>query len=131
MKAQLSRVPSTKTWRAMRIEATIGAGIPDVELCDDLGAFHKVELKSQGSGAAVALRPSQVAYMARHGHASVWILVRKAGRGADCTIFLYHARQAADLAIKGLHLAPVLRLESPKTWAPIFEAIAERKGVDG
>ena len=128
MRTQLTRIPLTKTWQATRIEATIGAGIPDVELCDSDGLFHKIELKSQ-TGVAVALRPSQVAYMARHGHASVWALVRKAGRGSDCTIFLYHARQAVDLKTKGLATSPVLRLDSPKSWAAIFERI--KKGVDG
>lgn len=118
----------TKTWQATRIEAIIGAGIPDVELCDSDGLFHKIELKSQ-TGTSVALRPSQVAYMARHSHASVWCLIRKAGRGSDCTISLYHARQAVDIKTKGLATPPVLMLASPKTWAPIFERI--KKGVDG
>jgi hypothetical protein len=128
MRTQLARIPLTRTWQATRIEATIGAGLPDVELCDDEGLYHKVELKSQ-TGSAVALRPSQVAYMARHTHASVWVLIRKAGRGSDCTVFLYHARQAVDLKTNGLATPPVLKLDSPKTWAAIFERI--KKGVDG
>jgi hypothetical protein len=128
MRTQLMRIPLTKTWQATRIEATIGAGIPDVELCDSDGLYHKIELKSQ-TGASVALRPSQVAYMARHSHASVWVLIRKAGRGSEHAIFLYHARQAVDLKTKGLATPPVLMLASPKTWGPIFERI--KKGVDG
>jgi Holliday junction resolvase len=65
-----------KSWTTTRIETWATPGVPDVDICDERGLFHKVELKV-ADGNKVELRPHQVAYLTRHQHASVWILVKK------------------------------------------------------
>jgi hypothetical protein len=98
--------------------------VPDVDICDEHGLFHKVELKV-ADGNKVELRPHQVAYLTRHQHASVWILVRKGlTLKDDYELFLYHGRQAVDVRMDGLKTRPVLHLPSCDDWTPIFEMIA-------
>lgn len=98
-------------------------GVPDVDLCDEHGRFHKVELKSVASR-KVGLRPHQVAYMTRHQHASVWLLVRKPLTGEGHEVLLYHARQAVDVWAEGCDVRPVLRCPAPVDWDAILDTIA-------
>ena len=113
-----------KSWTTTRIETWATPGVPDVDICDERGLFHKVELKV-ADGNKVELRPHQVAYLTRHQHASVWILVRKGlTLKDDYELFLYHGRQAVDVRMDGLKTRPVLHLQSCDDWTPIFEMIA-------
>jgi hypothetical protein len=113
-----------KSWTTTRIETWATPGVPDVDICDERGLFHKVELKV-ADGNKVDLRPHQVAYLTRHQHASVWILVKKVlTLKDDYELFLYHGRQAVDVRMDGLKTRPVLHLPSCDDWTPIFETIA-------
>jgi hypothetical protein len=99
-------------------------GIPDVLLCDEQGRFHFVELKSTG-GNAVDLRPHQVAFMSRHAHASVWILVRKVRTETlPQRIYLYRAESSMDLKLHGLKVPPVFFVEGDPPWEDLFGLIA-------
>jgi hypothetical protein len=113
-----------KSWTTTRIETWATPGVPDVDICDERGLFHKVELKV-ADGNKVELRPHQVAYLTRHQHASVWILVKKGlTLKDDYELFLYHGRQAVDVRMDGLKTRPVLHLPGLDDWTPIFETIA-------
>jgi hypothetical protein len=113
-----------KSWTTTRIETWATPGVPDVDICDERGLFHKVELKV-ADGNKVDLRPHQVAYLTRHQHASVWILVKKVlTLKDDYELFLYHGRQAVDVRMDGLKTRPVLHLPGCDDWTPIFETIA-------
>ena len=80
-------------------------GLPDVMFCDEKGNFHLVELKFC-NGNKVGLRPHQVAFMTRHKHASVWIMVKhKKITEKDYRILLFKGEElfkknSFDLAIK-------------------------------
>ena len=107
-----------------RIENSVGAGIPDLLICDEQGTFHFVELKFL-TGNAVTLQPSQVAWHSRHQHSSTWILIKrqtKATEPAEC--LLYKACDAVDLKMDGLtSVEPVLRCTQPFAWDEIFNLI--------
>ena len=110
-----------------RIENSIGAGIPDVLLCDEQGTFHFVELKFLTSN-AVTLQPSQVAWLSRHSHASCWILIKKQTKPTEPSeCLLYPANAAVDLKMDGLEaVEPVFRCEQPFQWDVIFDLICPR-----
>ena len=107
-----------------RIENYIGAGIPDLMICDESGDFHLVELKYI-TGNAVTLRPSQVAWLSRHQHSSCWILIKrqtKATEPAEC--LLYPAAAAVDLKMDGIEkVEPLFRCQQPFHWDTIFDLI--------
>jgi hypothetical protein len=113
----------TRRWTATRVENWATPGFPDVDLCDELGRFHKVELKT-ASGQKVALRPHQVAYLSRHAHASVWILVQRGLTEGEDEIYLYHGRQAVDVAMDGLKTPPVVKITAADNWNTIFDTIS-------
>jgi|TARA_X000001388_G_C2193083_1_gene108343 hypothetical protein len=110
-----------------RIENSVGAGIPDLLICDERGLFHLVELKFL-TGNAVTLQPSQVAWHSRHKHSSTWILIKrqtKATEPSEC--FLYPAAAAIDLKMDGLNsVEPVFHCEQPFNWENIFDLICPR-----
>jgi len=86
-------------------------GVPDVLLCDEQGGFHFIELKATGNH-AVELRPHQVAWAARHSHASVWILIRKVETDkSPQRIYLYPGSASMDLRFEGLKLEPAFSCE--------------------
>jgi len=98
-------------------------GIPDVLLCDELGSFHFVELKST-AGNAVDLRPHQVAWLTNHAHASVWVLVKKLkSKTKDEQLFLYAGGDAMDLKMEGLKVEPLYHAEGAFDWEEIFSLI--------
>ena len=106
-----------------RIENSIGAGIPDVLLCDEQGTFHFVELKAT-AGNAVDLRPHQVAWLSTHKNASVWVLVKKLKtKNAPEQIFLFHGRDSMDLKLEGLKVEPVIHQKEKFDWEDIFRLI--------
>ena len=111
-----------------RIENYVGAGIPDLLICDDLGNFHFVELKFL-TGNAVTLQPSQVAWLSRHQHSSSWILIKrqtKPTEPAEC--LLYPANAAMDLKMEGItKTEPLFRCEQPFNWETIFGLICPTK----
>ena len=114
MKVGLAKNP--RSWKATRIETWAMPVIPDVLVCDDAGHFHFVELKAT-TGKAVDLRPHQVAWLTNHGHASVWVLVRKlAAKKKPQKIFLYHGRDAMDLKMEGLKVQPIYYAEGECDW---------------
>lgn len=78
-------------------------GVPDVVLCDESGKFHFIELKAT-AGNAVDLRPHQVAWLTNHGHASVWVMVKKRPtKNAPEQLFVYRGSGAVDLRMEGLN----------------------------
>ena len=71
-------------------------------MCDQLGAFHFVELKYTTTN-KVDLRPSQVAWLTRHGKGSCWVLVKKQPTPSDVAeIYLFKGSDAVDLKMDGL-----------------------------
>ena len=101
-------------------------GIPDVLLCDDAGHFHFIELKAT-TGKVVDLRPHQVAWLTKHSRASVWVLVRKlAAKTRPQKIYLYHGREAMDLKMSGLKVAPLYYAEGEFDWRAILGLISPR-----
>ena len=119
----MERSKRGKSWTATRIESWAVPGVPDVDVCDEHGRFHKIELKSTASD-KVGLRPHQVSYMTRHQHASCWILVRKTLTEGGHAVFLYHARQAVDVWAEGCKVRPILRLDSPVDYDVLFDTIS-------
>ena len=113
-----------KKWNLTRIENYIGAGIPDVLICDERGEFHLVELKFTTSN-RVELRPAQVAWLTKHQHGSCWILIKrqtKPTEPAEC--LLYPANAAVDLKMDGIEaVEPIFRCEQPFEWETIFGLI--------
>ena len=107
-----------------RIENWVGAGIPDLLICDEVGDFHLVELKYI-TGNAVTLRPSQVAWLSRHQHSSCWVLIKrqtKATEPSEC--LLYPATAAVDLKMEGIEkVEPLFRCQQPFHWDTVFDLI--------
>ena len=112
-----------KSWTTTRVETWATPGIPDIDICDEYGRFHKVELKVT-EGNKVELRPHQVSYLTRHKHASVWILVRKGLTKTNYELSLYRGEQAVDVCMDGLKTEPVLRLDTPENWDALWDTIA-------
>ena len=110
-----------------RIENSIGAGIPDVLLCDEQGTFHFVELKFLTSN-GVTLRPSQVAWLSRHHHSPTWILIKKQNKPTDDPeLFLYPASAAVDLKMDGLQsVEPIHHQIGKFNWDVILDLICPR-----
>ena len=118
---------SNRKFLLTRIENWVGAGIPDLMVCDEKGDFHFIELKFL-TGNTVTLQPSQVAWLSRHSHASCWILIKKQTKPtepAEC--FLYPANAAVDLKMDGLEaVEPIFRCEQPFQWETIFDLISPK-----
>ena len=100
----------------------MGAGIPDLLICDERGNFHFIELKYL-TGNAVTLQPSQVAWLTRHHHSSSWILIKRQTKPTEPTeCLLYPASAAVDLKMDGItKVEPLFRCEQPFHWDTIFE----------
>ena len=98
-------------------------GVPDLLLCDRIGRFHFIELKSI-TGKAVNLSPHQVSWQNKHDIASSWILVYKnATQTKPESFHLYHASQAVDLSFKGLAVKPVYSSNQKVDWTKLFKLI--------
>lgn len=112
---------STRKLSLTRIENWVGAGIPDIVICDETGSFHFVELK-YCTGNRVELRPAQVAWLTKHQHGSCWILIKrqtKPTEQAEC--LLYPASAAVDLKMYGItKVEPLFRCEQPFAWDTLF-----------
>ena len=110
-----------------RIENSVGAGIPDVLLCDEQGTFHFVELKFL-TGNAVTLQPSQVAWLSRHQHSPSWILIKKQSKpDVPPEMFLYPASAAVDLKMDGLQSVEAIHYqEHPFNWDLLFDLICPK-----
>ena len=112
---------STRKLSLTRIENWVGAGIPDIVICDEPGSFHFVELK-YCTGNRVELRPAQVAWLTKHQHGSCWILIKrqtKPTEPAEC--LLYPASAAVDLKMYGItKVEPLFRCEQPFAWDTLF-----------
>ena len=110
--------------KATRLETWAMPGVPDVVLLDEFGHFHFVELKAT-AGNAVDLRPHQVAWLTTHSHASVWVLVRKLQtKTKSQMIYLYHGKDAMDLKMEGLKVAPVYWSDGDFDWDKIMSLIS-------
>lgn len=118
---------SNRKFLLTRIENWVGAGIPDLMICDEKGDFHFVELKFLTSN-AVTLQPSQVAWLSRHSHASCWILIKKQTKPtepAEC--LLYPANAAVDLKMDGLEaVEPIHHQKGKFNWDVVFDLICPR-----
>lgn len=110
-----------------RIENSVGAGIPDLLICDEQGTFHFVELKFLTSN-GVTLQPSQVAWLSRHHHSPTWILIKKQNKPTDDPeLFLYPARAAVDLKMDGLQAVEPIHHQIGKfNWDMILDLICPR-----
>lgn len=110
-----------------RLETWAMPGVPDVVMADEFGRFHFIELKAT-AGRAVDLRPHQVAWLSNHGHASVWVLVKKhKTKNEPEQMYLYHGRDAVDLKMEGLKRDPYHHVTGQVDWNEIFELIAPTK----
>lgn len=92
-----------------RIENRVNLGVSDM-LIGAGDRFACVELKAVTRGLKVALRPHQVAFLARHGVQGrpCFVLVHVAGlKDVPARVFLYRGEQAMDLVEHGLRLPPV------------------------
>tara|TARA_Y100001973_G_C5180250_1_gene324425 strand:+ start:249 stop:560 length:312 start_codon:yes stop_codon:yes gene_type:complete len=99
-------------------------GVPDVVLQDDKGRFHFVELKATGSN-AVDLRPHQVSWLTKHGHGSVWILVKQqTSKMPKAKLYLFGGTDAVNLKMEGLtSVESYAEQESPFDWEEILHLI--------
>ena len=106
-----------------RIETSAAPGVPDVMLCDERGHFHLIELKCTAAN-AVRLSPHQISFLIRHGHASVWIAVKRDGSRGK-TLFLFSGSDAIDVAERGIEgAAPRGEFPFPVLWNAVFDVIA-------
>ena len=106
----------------------MGAGIPDLLICDEFGVFHFVELKFLTSN-GVTLQPSQVAWLSRHQHSPSWILIKKQNKPTDePEMFLYPASAAVDLKMDGLQsVEPIHHQKGKFNWDMLFDLISPTK----
>ena len=106
-----------------RIENWAGMGFPDV-FVNAGGSFHLIELKVSHHN-AVSLRPHQVAFHTKHSNGSIWILVKQLdkSRPRHAKLFVYHGRQAVDVANKGLKTDPICSIDTGDDWDKIFKTI--------
>jgi hypothetical protein len=110
--------------KATRLETWAMPGVPDVVLCDEFGQFHFIELKAT-AGNAVDLRPHQVAWLTNHGHASVWVMVKKhKTKNQPEQLFLYPGSEAVDLKLEGLKVEPTLHMAGTVDWPSVFDLIS-------
>ena len=123
MKEAIQR--SNRSLLLTRIENSIGAGIPDLLICDEKGMFHLVELKFLTSN-NVTLQPSQVAWLSRHNHSSSWILIKKQNKPMDePELFLFPASAAVDLKMEGLQSVEPIHYQKGKfNWDVILGLIS-------
>ena len=113
--------------KATRLETWAMPGVPDVVLCDEFGQFHFIELKAT-AGNAVDLRPHQVAWLTNHGHASVWVMVKKhKTKNQPEQLFLYPGSEAVDLKLEGLKVEPALHIAGTVDWLTVFDLISPTK----
>ena len=113
--------------KATRLETWAMPGVPDVVLCDEFGQFHFIELKAT-AGNAVDLRPHQVAWLTNHGHASVWVMVKKhKTKNQPEQLFLYPGSEAVDLKLEGLKVEPALHMAGTVDWPTVFGLISPTK----
>ena len=111
---------------ATRLETWAMPGVPDVLLCDEDGNFHFVELKAT-AGKAVELRPHQVAWLSKHSHASVWVLVLKnKTKTLPQKVLLYPGNTAMDLKLEGMAVEPLFEAEGDPDWENILGLISPR-----
>tara|TARA_S200002703_G_scaffold111658_1_gene97290 strand:+ start:595 stop:936 length:342 start_codon:yes stop_codon:yes gene_type:complete len=111
---------------ATRLETWAMPGVPDVLLCDEDGNFHFVELKAT-AGKAVELRPHQVAWLSKHSHASVWVLVlKKKTKTLPQKVLLYPGNTAMDLKLEGMAVEPLFEAEGDPDWENILGLISPR-----
>ena len=113
-----------KTLNWTRLETWAMPGGPDVVLQDDKGRFHFVELKATGSN-AVDLRPHQVSWLTKHGHGSVWILVKQqTSKMPKAKLYLFGGTDAVNLKMEGLtSVESYAEQESPFDWEEILHLI--------
>lgn len=99
-------------------------GVPDLLVCDEKGNLHLIELKFTKTN-AVELRPHQVAFLSKHKHASVWILVKKwPQKTDDPEVFLFKGSDAVDLRMDGLSkVEPQYHSKQPVDWDKIWGLI--------
>jgi len=106
-----------------RIETSAAPGVPDVMLCDERGHFHLIELKCTAAN-AVRLSPHQISFLIRHGHASVWIAVKRDGVKGK-TLCLFSGSDAIDVAERGIDGAePRGVFDYPVIWNDFFQIVA-------
>jgi hypothetical protein len=110
--------------KATRLETWAMPGVPDVVLCDEFGQFILIELNAT-AGNAVDLRPHQVAWLTNHGHASVWVLVKKhKTKNQPEQIFLYRGADAVDLKLEGLKVPAHYHEAGATDWQKVFGLIS-------
>jgi hypothetical protein len=92
-----------------RIENRVNLGIADM-LLGVKDRFVAMELKVIKRGMKVPLRPHQVSFLTRHaakGRPCFVLIKHERNTMHQGRIFLYHGKQAMDLATEGLNLEPL------------------------
>ena len=104
-----------------RLESWATPGVPDVLLCNERGAFSFMELKVVKRRASkVDLSPHQCAWITRHAHGSVFVVVRE----PSLAISIFGAATAVDLRMdKFSTLSPLALFEEPYNWDDFFRLI--------
>jgi len=92
-----------------------------VLLCNERGAFSFMELKVVKRRASkVDLSPHQCAWITRHAHGSVFVVVRE----PSLAISIFGAATAVDLRMdKFSTLSPLALFEEPYNWDDFFRLI--------
>lgn len=97
-----------------RIENRVNLGVSDM-LVGAGDRFAAVELKVVQRGLKVAIRPHQVAFLARHaaaGRPCFVLVLHKAATARPARVLLYAGAQAIALATEGLRLEPAVEWPS-------------------
>ena len=111
-----------------RLESWATLGVPDVLVCDDLGVFHLIELKSI-TGYASQLSPHQIGFFTRHALANAWVFILQNHKSKPSQMFVYHASQVLELSEKGLRLEPFGVWEfAGLDWVGVWEKMKARRG---
>ena len=110
-----------------RLESWATPGVPDVLLCSESGSFSFVELKVVKRRASkVDLSPHQCAWITRHAHGSVFVIVRE----PSLAISIFPASAAVDLRMdKFSTISPLAVFEEPIQWDEFFRLICPGDAV--
>jgi hypothetical protein len=105
-----------------RLESWATPGVPDVLLCSERGAFSFIELKVVKRRASkVDLSPHQCAWLTRHAHGAVFVVVRE----PSLAISIFGAASVVDLRMdKFSTISPLAVLQEPYNWEAFFQLTA-------
>ena len=115
-----------------RIENRVNLGVSDL-IVGAGDRFVTVELKAVARGLKVSLRPHQIAFLTRHAAAGrpCFVLVHYVGTVAKPgRVYLYHGRQAIELAQDGLRVVPLMDWPSRgMPWAELADILTGKTPI--